>query len=156
MKSNKKKIAIVIVNYHNSDETVDCVHSFDQLKKDDLLLQFYVVDNGGTPKSTVNLAKKLPQAKIINSSKNIGFAGGSNLAIRQALKEKTDYLLLMNPDTKVETKDFWPKMLRLDADITSPLIQYLENHQLTYDYGGQVDYFRSEQTLHCPHPSNYP
>lgn len=133
------KIAVVTVNYFNPEETVACIKSFDKLKKIGLTLSFFVVDNGGSAESNQNLSRKLPQARIIKSINNLGFAGGSNLGIKLALKEKADYVLLINPDTIIETKDFFTQMLSVKADLVAPLIRYRENNLNIYDSGGKID-----------------
>lgn len=140
------KLAIITVNYHNPDETVACLQSFNDLSKGKTQLSFYVVDNGGSSESSKYLSKKLPKAQIITSIKNLGFAGGSNLAIKEALLDGANSVLLINPDTIIETKDFLLEMLETKVDIAAPLIKYRANNQITYDYGGKVDYVFGRNT----------
>jgi GT2 family glycosyltransferase len=40
-----------------------------------------------------------PEIQLIISEKNLGFAGGNNIALTQA---KGDYILLLNNDTEVK------------------------------------------------------
>lgn len=46
-----------------------------------------------------------PQVKLIRNSQNLGFSGGNNVGIRQALTNGSDWVVLLNNDTWVE-KDF--------------------------------------------------
>ncbi len=121
-----------------------------------LKLSFYVVDNGGSLESSKYLSKKIPEAKIITSINNLGFAGGSNLAIKEALLNGADFVLLINPDTVIETKDFLIKMIETKADIVAPLIKYRLNNQITFDYGGKVDYLFGRNTHITSHFKNDP
>jgi len=57
-----------------------------------------VIDNNSHDGSADTVAEYFPQATLIRSSENLGFASGNNLAATYA---KGDYLLLLNPDTVV-------------------------------------------------------
>lgn len=57
-----------------------------------------VVDNASTDGSAEMVAQAFPGVRLLRSPENLGFAGGNNLALRQAA---ADLLLLLNPDTIV-------------------------------------------------------
>ena len=57
-----------------------------------------VVDNASEDGSVEMLREKHPQARLIASGENLGFAAGSNLALQGA---HGDVLVLLNPDTEV-------------------------------------------------------
>jgi GT2 family glycosyltransferase len=78
-----------------------------------------VVDNGskdGTEEAVKNY--KLPNMayKFIESGANLGFAGGNNVGIKDAIKRGFDYIILMNND------------LILPKDIVTKLVDYMENN----------------------------
>ena len=56
-----------------------------------------VVDNGSTDR-TSELVRSRPDIKLIRSSKNLGFAGGNNLGLKEA---RGDWVILLNDDTEV-------------------------------------------------------
>jgi GT2 family glycosyltransferase len=141
-----KKIAVVTINYRIPDETVACIRSFDKLKTVNLSLSFFVIDNGGTADTGRELARRLPGVDVIVSNKNLGFAGGCNLAIKEALNKKFDYVLLINPDTLIESVSFLEEMIATEADIVSPLIKYISKGKDTYDFGGKVDHVFGRNT----------
>lgn len=58
-----------------------------------------VVDNASVDGSVEMVKEKFPMFTLIESSQNLGFSKGNNLAIRKA---KGEYVLLLNPDTFVE------------------------------------------------------
>ncbi|MBI2674582.1 MAG: glycosyltransferase, partial [Candidatus Yanofskybacteria bacterium] len=43
-----------------------------------------------------------PQVKVIRNSQNLGFSGGNNVGIRQALENGASWVVLLNNDTWVE------------------------------------------------------
>jgi len=146
MRPNVNSIGIVIVNFHNPNETLACVKSLENVEKKHLRTTFYIVDNGGTAISSKSLSKKLPQAQIINSRNNVGYSKGCNLGIKAAIKNGAGYILLINPDTTVNSKRFLSELIGMGSDLTSPLIQYRQNNRLVYDFGGKIDYLFGRNT----------
>ena len=64
-------------------------------------MEVIVVDNASTQDEASIISERYHQIKVIRSDKNLGFAGGNNLGIKEA---KGDYILLINNDTYF--KDF--------------------------------------------------
>ena len=60
--------------------------------------ELIVLDNASTDGSAEAIAAAFPQARLIASRDNLGFAKGNNVAARGAAAE---YILLLNPDTLV-------------------------------------------------------
>lgn len=92
------KVAVSIVEYKSKKLLRECLLSI--LKKDwNNEIEVWVVDNNlQDTQAAKMLLKEFPQVKLIRSGKNRGFAGGQNLALK---KIKSDFVLLLNPDTKV-------------------------------------------------------
>ena len=59
-------------------------------------MEVIVVDNASTQDEASIIQKQFPQVKVIRSEKNLGFAGGNNLGIKES---KGDYIFLINNDT---------------------------------------------------------
>ncbi len=114
---NNPKVSIIIVNYKGWQETIDCLKSLAKLDYPDF--DIIIIENG-SPNDSFKKIKdflkhstpdsKHPTVRLIESKKNLGFAGGCNLGIRKAKKSGTDYFLLLNPDTTVES-DFLRKLI---------------------------------------------
>ena len=64
-------------------------------------MEVIVVDNASKKDEASIISERFPQVKVIHSNKNLGFAGGNNLGIKEA---KGEYILLINNDTYF--KDF--------------------------------------------------
>jgi N-acetylglucosaminyl-diphospho-decaprenol L-rhamnosyltransferase len=86
-------ISVVTVNYKTIDYTLKMLESlFEFHQTEDV--EVFVVENGSGDDLT-ELAKTFPEVRIIESEKNLGFAGGCNLAIKEA---RGEYVILINPD----------------------------------------------------------
>ncbi len=98
--SHSTSVAIVLVNWNGYEDTAVCLESLKNLDYSNYLV--IIVDNGSVDGSEEKLRKNYPQHTILQSSANLGFAGGCNLGIRRALQEHCDYVLLLNNDTRTE------------------------------------------------------
>jgi len=140
------KVAIIIVNYNNYQDTLSCLRSLQKIYLKGITVDKILVDNGSTDDSINQIRKEFPKINLIVSSKNLGFAGGVNFGLRQAIAKKSDYVLLLNNDTQISEPNLIKKMLSTKADIVSPLIKFKRNNQTLTDYGGRVDYLFARNT----------
>jgi GT2 family glycosyltransferase len=98
-----KKISIVIVNYKGQKDTVELLESLLKIEKSGHDLFTVVVDNFPGERISLNEDKyKHINLKIIYNEENLGFSGGNNVGIKEALKDQSDYILLLNNDTIVK------------------------------------------------------
>jgi len=103
-------ISIITVNYKTKPYLARMLESlFAHLRCD---AEVFIVDNASGDDLS-DLQQKFPQAKFIFSDKNLGFAGGNNLAIREA---KGDYVLLVNPDVVFDSDAACELAKHMDAD----------------------------------------
>ena len=99
-----KKVAIIIgPNWRDYAEKylVDCVES---VRRQDYEgeKKIFITDNETTPESYNFIAKTVPEAELILNKENDGFAKGSNDAIKLALIQGFEYIILFNMDTEVD------------------------------------------------------
>jgi GT2 family glycosyltransferase len=88
----------VVVNWNLKEDTVACVESL--FAAGALSGQVIVVDNGSSDDSVTGLQKHFGSSlHIIQSERNLGFAGGNNLGIQYALNQGADWILILNNDT---------------------------------------------------------
>jgi len=118
-----KKIYIIILKFNGEKEIKDCLAS----------LQLIKVPKGWEIKIIV----------VDNSKTNLGFAGGVNVGIKEALKNGAEAVLLLNQDTKVE-KDFLSPLLENQADIVGPVIKFKRRGEWVYDFGGRINWWLGE------------
>lgn len=96
------KVAAVILNWNNFEDTKECISSIKSLTiPAKTSLSIIVVDNASTDNSP-NLVKTLSGVKAINNAANRGYSGGNNVGIKFALSEETDFVWILNPDVKID------------------------------------------------------
>ncbi|MCX6231775.1 MAG: glycosyltransferase [Bacteroidetes bacterium] len=111
------KLSIIIVNYNVAYFLEQCLHSV-LLAANTVDNEIIVVDNNSVDTSVKMLREKYPEVKLIENKVNSGFSKANNQAIKEA---KGEYILLLNPDTVVESNTF------------TKIIAYMDAHQ---DAGG--------------------
>jgi len=127
IKTNKPLVYVIILNYNGKDWLKPCLESL--LSTNYGNFKVILVDNASIDGS-VELVKNLfPQVEIIINPSNYGFSEGNNIAIRKALFEKPGYIVLLNPDTRVE-----PNWLADMVDVAEnePTVGILGPVQLNY------------------------
>lgn len=103
------KVAVVIPNWNGEDVIRDCLSS---LLKQEYEHTVVVVDNGSVDSSVEIIESEFPNAILLKQPKNLGFAGGVNVGIRYAIKEKYDFVALLNNDAAAD-KD-WLRLLLVE------------------------------------------
>lgn len=88
----KIEISIITINYNGLEDTCALIESIPFNEN----MEVIVVDNASKNQEAETIAKRYPQAKVIQSENNLGFAGGNNLGIQAA---QGKYLFLINNDT---------------------------------------------------------
>lgn len=91
------KTTIVILNFNTKDLLKKCIESIAN-QKWKYNFEIWVVDNDSDDGSVDIIKKSFPMVKILETGKNLGFAGGNNVALT---KIKTKYCILLNSDTEV-------------------------------------------------------
>jgi len=127
------KVSVITVNYNHSYVTEALLDSI-LAKNSYPLTEIIVVDNGSKEDPLPGWKQKYPTVIFIRSEKNLGFAGGNNLGIKQA---SGDYFFLVNNDTEFTAHLIDTLVTTLDSDkkigMVSPKIQY-------YDQPGVLQY----------------
>lgn len=141
------KVSIIIVNFNGQKYLHDCLSSIEN--NPGVLYEVIFVDNASSDNSVNFVKKYFPKVTIIQNNVNLGFAGGSNIGIRQV---RGEYILLLNNDTIAE-KDFLrnfikafdeipnlgcvqPKIVLMkDPNIIDSCGSYLTDTSFLYHYG---------------------
>jgi N-acetylglucosaminyl-diphospho-decaprenol L-rhamnosyltransferase len=129
-------LAIITVSWNTCELLHQCIESVHiSLRGSGIDYLYVVVDNASTDGTPAMLREAHPDVLLIESGRNVGFAGGNNLALRRVLSSefrvlssipdnselrtqnsKLDYIMLLNPDTEIV------------GDAITQLVRYLETH----------------------------
>jgi N-acetylglucosaminyl-diphospho-decaprenol L-rhamnosyltransferase len=99
---------IVVLNWRTADMSADCAQSAAKAAPGAAL---YVVDNGSGDGSPAELRKRLPQATVVETGRNLGFGAGMNAGVRAGSRP---FVLILNSDARAKG-DAFMRMLELCA-----------------------------------------
>ena len=116
------EVAIIVLTWENYEETADCLDSLRSVEYDNY--RVIVVDNGSEDGSVSRLRQEHGWCDFLVNDENIGFAGGNNVGISYALDAGTDYVLLLNDDTLVQ------------SDFLAPLVDTMQRYDGVAAVGG--------------------
>ena len=91
------KLSVIIVSYNVRRYLDQCLESV-MTSIQGIDGEVFVVDNDSTDDTMTVLPPKYPTVRFIANEENIGFSRANNIAIRQS---SCEYVLLLNPDTKI-------------------------------------------------------
>jgi len=160
-----KKITVVVLNWNQPRLTIDCLRSINRSKTNGKIkIEVVLVDNASEKKNKkmlsdwlkVNKDKLKVAIKLVENKANLGFTGGNNVGIKQALRRGADYIFLLNNDTVIKNDcilNLWETFKDRKAGIAAPKIYYapgFEFHKERYQgkergkviwyAGGKIDW----------------
>jgi GT2 family glycosyltransferase len=122
-----------ILNWNQKELTCECLDSLAQLDYPNY--EIVVVDNGSRDDEAAVIRSRFPSSVVLKNERNVGFAEGNNVAIRYALEQGADYVLLLNNDTAMD-----PQMLK-------KLIEVSESDDQIAIVGPKISYFDEPHTI---------
>jgi len=136
-----KSVSLIILNWNGLGDTIECVESCFRL--DYPVFRIVLVDNGSSDGSETTLREMFPGVTFIQTGANLGYAGGNNAGIRNALVEGADYIWLLNNDTVVAPDALNALVTQAEADLSigmvgSKILTYSRPTLLLYA-GGRID-----------------
>lgn len=126
---------VSILNFNGKKNTIDCLKSLEKVSRDGFELRITVVDNNSKEKLTLPSFKNL-NINLIKNDKNLGFSAGHNVGIKYALKNRADFVVILNNDTIVD-KNLLVELVKSskEGDIVVPKIYFypgFEFHKSRY------------------------
>jgi GT2 family glycosyltransferase len=97
------ELAVIILNWNAAVDTIRCAQHVATWKH--LHPTIWIVDNGSTDDSPDVISRQCPDAHLVRNTTNLGFAGGNNRGIVEALAVGDTPILLLNNDAFIEEKD---------------------------------------------------
>jgi hypothetical protein len=131
-------IFVTIVNYNGEKDTLSCLKSLNEINATGIKFNVIVLDNGS--REIFNVDKGLYKnfkLFLIKSENNLGFAGGQNLAIKHALVNGADYVVVLNNDV-IADNNLLIELLQTfqdksDCGLVSPKIYFAKGHEFHKD-----------------------
>ena len=89
-------LTVIIVSYNTRELTLAALRTL-YATTEAIAFHSVVLDNASSDGSADAVAEAFPQVELIRSAENLGFARANNVVAAQT---RTDWLLLLNPDTE--------------------------------------------------------
>ena len=116
------ELTVIIVSYNTRELTIKAVETLLETTKR-TTMHVVVIDNDSKDGSAEAIEAKFPQVEVIQSGANLGFAKANNVVAENA---RTDWLLLLNPDTETH------------AGAIDNLMDFARAHPKAGIYGGRT------------------
>ena len=113
-----KHTAIIILNWNAAQDTINCVQNFQDFSAHEISI--YVIDNNSALADREQIQQACQDILFIQNDNNLGYAGGNNVGIRQALQDGCEYIRLMNNDARIKEKDL--RLLEQDLETHPELV----------------------------------
>ncbi len=139
--SAKSSLAIVLVNWNRSEDTLNCVQSLGTSTFKDFVV--IVVDNGSVARELEKVQAGADRFVLIETGENLGYTGGNNVGIKHALELGCRFVLLLNNDTFVAPSTLDQMMNAFAADsrigLLTPKIFFHPERHLIWSAGTRFD-----------------
>jgi len=129
----KIMVSIITINYNGWKDTCELIASLNQFEE--YPYEIIVVDNASKGDDVKLIKATCPDAIVVSSDKNLGFAGGNNLGYQYA---KGDYIFFLNNDMVIKTPILENMVNRLKNKSfagVSPCIVFLYKPDIIQYYG---------------------
>lgn len=98
MERKTPSLWIVLVGWNCRDDVLRCLRALSEQTY--AHVRVALVDNGSTDGTVAATRAEFPHVSVFALSRNHGFASAVNIALRRALDECADHVLLLNVDTR--------------------------------------------------------
>ncbi|MDQ6879990.1 MAG: glycosyltransferase family 2 protein [Candidatus Dormibacteraeota bacterium] len=135
------RIAVVIVNWNETDISLVCIHSV--LRAGYPNLDVVLVDNGSDDDPTEALRVFAGKVEVVRLKTNRGYGAACNEGAMRAMARDAHYVLFLNNDTTIDAATL-PELLKAARTkppaILAPMIVYADNGSRVWSAGGYLVY----------------
>src|SRR3972149_8470847 len=139
--SSNPGVFIVILNWNGYRDSVTCLQSLREISYPSCEMVF--VDNGSTDGSVARLKEEFKDVVYLENQENLGYTGGNNAGIRDAMEHGAEYVWILNNDTKVSADALTRLIAAAEKDrkagLIGPKILQMENPELAYSMVGRLN-----------------
>ena len=87
---------VVVLSWNGREDTLRCLASLEELH--DPAPGVVVVDNGSQDGTPGAVRERFPGVTVLETGRNLGYAGGNDVGIRHALAHGAEWVVLLNND----------------------------------------------------------
>ncbi len=143
-RERQPRVAVIVLNWNGKEVTSACLDSIRNVNYPNF--EVILADNGSEDGSQAHFRAGFSWVRLLENGANLGFAGGNNAAIRLALRDNPDYILLLNNDT-VADPGFLSELVlageaRKDVGILNPKIYFYDKPDVLWYAGGRLSLLR--------------
>lgn len=150
-------LSIIILNWNAAADTLACVDRLTAWSR--LHPTIWVVDNASLDGSADIIVRARPQVRLIRNQANLGFAGGNNRGLAEALTAGNAPILLLNNDAWIEEADVIRLVETLQADpqlgFVGPFLYDADDREHLLSAGGRNPVLSHHSRLAAP-PTSAP
>lgn len=146
MSKVQHKIAIVLVNYQNLADTIECINS---IYSGSVLPFIVLIDNAsGNAEVVESEIAFYPFIKHLPSRVNLGFAKANNLGFNWIFENlNTEYIFVLNNDTVIERHTLETLVASIQQSeksvaVAAPLIKVFSDRHSVWYGGGEINYLK--------------
>ena len=130
-----------VLHWESPRQAIRAVQSLRE--SEGVTVRVVVIDNASSDSNYRVLASALDGIKTLRSPRNLGYAGGMNLALELFREELAEYVLLVTQDVVVDAgmvRELLRTMLGYPSvGIVGPVVYYLQHRDKVFSAGGYVD-----------------
>ena len=135
---------VVVLNWNGAEDTLACLESLRAL--DYPAFDVLVIDNGSRASVVPEVRRQFPQHRCVELPTNLGYAGGNNVGLRDALAGGYDFVWVLNNDTAVEPDALASAVAAARAPrvaaVGGKVLDFADRSRLWMTYGA-IDYRQS-------------
>lgn len=135
----KGVVSVVLVNFRGADDTIEAIRHLQLLDWPEDRIEIVVVENASGDDSAERIRAAAPDALVVESSENRGFAGGCNLGVAKSSGEVVAFL---NNDARPDPRWITAAMEAFEG---SPRVGAVASRVLDWE-GTHVDYMGAALT----------
>lgn len=94
-----EKVSVIILNYNGAQRLKQCLRSV--LNQTYRNYEVIVIDNASTDESVELVKREFPMVRLIVNDRNLGYAEGNNVGIRNT---DSEYMAILNYDAEVDER----------------------------------------------------
>lgn len=140
------RVFALVLCHNGRDLTLACLESL--LQQRYAPMEVLVIDNAsqdGTPEA---VRAAYPDLGLIRTGANLGYAGGNNVGIREALQRGAEAVFLVNNDTLLDPDCVARLVNSLEADpqigVIGPMVYTWDRGRVISSAGGAIDWWHAD------------